>query len=197
MIELSFKGSDQRLLASLKSKHDILFVNLTRQMNILSLKLLAVVQRKMSGEVLNQRTGALKASAHEVPAKVDGDQLTGGVKWGAGPASAYAFVQEYGGKDWYDIYPVNKKALAFFPSGTGSTTLRSGRTINAREILNNMRNPNLRARGIAQFSAAGGVVVKHVHHPPLPARPIGQPSLDEMHDQIIAGLQGAVNDSLK
>ena len=60
-----------------------------------------------------------------------------------------------------------------------------------------MRNPNLRARGIAQFSAAGGVVVKHVHHPPLPARPIGQPSLNEMHDQIIAGLQGAVNDSLK
>jgi hypothetical protein len=198
VIELTFNNSDQRLLSTLKDKHQSLLTNLTRQMDILLLKMLQRVQQKMSGEVLNQRSGALKDSAHAVPAAMEGDSLTGGVQWGAGPASAYAFVQEYGGKGYYDIYPVNKKALAFFPSGAaGFATLSSGRQVNARQILNSMRNPNMRTRGVAQFSAAGGIVVKSVHHPPLPARPIGQPTLDEMKGEIVTGLQGAVDETLR
>ena len=198
MIEITFNGSDQSLLASLKDKHDQLTTNLLRAMNIMLLKLQQRIQQKMSGEVLNQRSGDLKDSVHVVPAQVNAGDIAGTVRWGAGPSSAYAEVHEYGGKGWYDIYPVNKKALAFFPSGAaGTTTLKSGRTISAREILNNMRNPNMRARGIAQFSAAGGIVVKHVHHPPLPARPVGQPSLDELHDEIVGRLQGAVDETLK
>lgn len=41
------------------------------------------------------------------------------------------------------------------------------------------------------------IFAKVVHHPPLPARPFMEPSLDEMKAQIIAEIQRAFDDALR
>ena len=72
--------------------------------------LLAKVQANLSGEILQERSGALKASiASEIIATADVIQATV-----ASDSVAYAAIQEYGGTTApHDIVPVKAKALAF------------------------------------------------------------------------------------
>ena len=72
-------------------------------------RLVALVQAKLSGEVLKARSGALRAS---IRAEIDGA--------GARISSdvPYARIQEYGGRIGIpEIVPVNAKALAFTYGG--------------------------------------------------------------------------------
>jgi hypothetical protein len=82
----------------------------------------------------------------------------------------YAYVQEFGGRDWYWILPFDKKALAF--SFSAKSTLEAG------------------------FGGGAEVVVSKVHHPPLSPRPFMRTAQEEMREQIIAGLQGAAEKAL-
>ena len=76
--------------------------------------LLAKVQANLSGDVLQERTGALKASiVAEVVA--DADAITLAVGSDGVP---YAAIQEYGGTTApHDIVPVRARALAFAGAG--------------------------------------------------------------------------------
>ena len=79
-------------------------------------QLLAKVEANLSGDVLRERSGALKAS---ILAEMDlgGDTLSVSV---ASRGIAYAAIQEHGGITApHDIVPVKARALAF--AGAGGT----------------------------------------------------------------------------
>lgn len=122
------------------------------------------VRSKLSGEVLQVRSGKLLGTVETIAAAIENDILTGYVTVG-GPDAPYATVQEYGGRDYYEIAPVNKQALAF-PG-----------------------NPELGLTSKAQL--ADMVIVKRVNHPPLAERSFARSTVDEMRDEIVAMLEGA------
>jgi hypothetical protein len=138
--------------------------------------------------VLQHDTGTLIDSTQPTPAVISGTIVRAGVVSGGGSAF-YGVFFENGGKGWYDIKPVNAKALAFFPAG-GPVPLSSSVVQNVTRGFGG--TPNVRAAAISKFSSLGGVVVKAVHHPPIPHLPYMEPSLDENEDGIRARLQAAL-----
>jgi hypothetical protein len=126
------------------------------------------IREKLSGPVLKTVSGKALGSVHVLAAALDGDTITAYVEAG-GPDAPYLVVQEYGGRAAYDILPVNKKALAF-PGGA----------FNPETI------------SFSKASALGEmVIVKRVHHPPLPERSFARTTVDEMRSEIVAMLEGA------
>jgi phage gpG-like protein len=79
-------------------------------------QLLELVRSKVSGGVLQSRTGALAASTGVDGPSLDGDSVITTVF--AGGDLKYAAIQEYGGvTSPHDILPVRAKALAFLAGG--------------------------------------------------------------------------------
>jgi hypothetical protein len=76
-------------------------------------QLLGLVQAKLSGEVLNARSGALRSSI-----RVESDAEGSGARVFSDGSVPYAHVQEYGGRIAIpEIVPKNAKALAFAYGG--------------------------------------------------------------------------------
>lgn len=79
----------------------------------LTQQLAALVRQKLSGPVLNRRSGALynsiKSQLIENPSTIYGTVYSQGVP--------YAAVHEFGGRGYYPIVPVRAKALAFMVGG--------------------------------------------------------------------------------
>ena len=74
-----------------------------------------VRDEKLSGEVLNARSGALRASIVG-EASVEGDSIV--VRVGSAGDVKYAAIHEYGGKTAaHEILPVKANALAFIAGG--------------------------------------------------------------------------------
>jgi hypothetical protein len=74
-----------------------------------------VIQNKLHGQVLNQRTGNLARNTIALPVEDSGDIVVGTV--GVGSTAWYGKVHEFGTTDSYDIYPVRAKALAWMGFG--------------------------------------------------------------------------------
>lgn len=75
-----------------------------------------IVRDKLSGQVLNQRSGKLAGSIRVVLATFDGDTISAGVEGAGGPAW-YGRLFELTGSAAHDIVPVRAKALAFYVGG--------------------------------------------------------------------------------
>lgn len=69
------------------------------------------VIENLSGKVLAEKSGELKASIQQLT-DVAGDPMTAIV--GPEPASAKAWALEYGGRGDYPIFPTKAKVLSFF-----------------------------------------------------------------------------------
>lgn len=138
-----------RILQLLVAKLDSLSIRLQQK----------IVTEKMSGQVLHHRSGGAIRSIRVIPATLTTDGVAGGVQ-GGGETAPYLIIQEKGGTRTYDIFPVNKKALAFMFQG--------------KQIF-----------------------AKHVVHPPLPARPVMAPSLEEMKPTIVTEIQQTINQGLQ
>jgi phage gpG-like protein len=114
MISVTVVG-DRELIARLERMPDRVRQALVRKVTELALKLEARVKRKLSGEVLNVRTGALRRSIF--------NEVTDDSKGVIGRVASsgdvkYAGIHEFGGKTPpHDIYPVKGKALAFMMGG--------------------------------------------------------------------------------
>jgi hypothetical protein len=188
-VRMQFGGSDQKVASWLAGRGPVVVRVLTQRLTLLMLKLQQhIVREKLSGQVLHRRTGKLAGSIATVPITVDGTTLIGKVVGASGPAW-YGRVHEFGGESAYEIFPVNKKALAFFPQGYDQ--VKGG-----RQILRGMKqvtNLQRRSKAIMQFGAHGGIVVKSVHHPPLPQRAFMAPSLEVMRPEIVSELQSALS----
>ena len=75
-----------------------------------------VVQRKLSGEVLNARTGRLLGSVAINPPEATGDLIEGSLQAG-GPEAPWGVFQEYGTKGPYAIEAKIARVLAFEVGG--------------------------------------------------------------------------------
>ncbi len=196
MISVTFNSTDERAVANLKARRNQVREAMRRAMDKLMLELLRRVQQKLSGEVLQPRKGGggLLGSAHAEPSTAIGSLIKGRVLAGGGLTSAYAGVQEHGGTRTYDIYPgivtgkSDKRALAFFPGGSAG----SGATASIRRALyfrQGKRRGSLRPDKRQAFAGLGGIVVRHVVHPPLPERSYMRSSQEELRDHIIETLR--------
>jgi hypothetical protein len=216
MILLTFNNTDQRLIASLGAKGEKISVSLQQEMDRILADILLRVQAKLSGEVLQTRTGNLLKSARiEQKATVEGKSIKGTVSVGAGLAQAYAAVQEYGGRRQYDIIPRAKKALAFFQTGSpgsavGSYLITRNKKTGASYVgtpvapgpsylkgltfrfKTGAQRGSLKKGKVSEFSGLGGIVVRRVVHPPLPERSYMRQTLKEMSEEILQRVRGAI-----
>lgn len=163
-LKVTFDGSDERVVAAFRYKGQQIVSSVREELDLLMFELLRRVQQKLSGGVLQTRSGHLLGSANKEPTIISGSgkQIIGSVSAGAGLAMKYASVHEKGGRGWYDIYPVKAKALAWTPTG-----------------------------GLPWATKRGVIFAKHVHHPPLPKRSYMQSSLDEMRAEIFSRIFAA------
>jgi phage gpG-like protein len=88
---------------------------LSSKANALAVALEAKIQQKLSGGVLNMRSGAL---ARSIIATVDESSADVAVRIGSSGDVKYAAIQEFGGTiPPHEIVPDKAKALAFFVGG--------------------------------------------------------------------------------
>jgi len=117
MISLTFSGSDATLIARFERKANLAVHALASKLQALNFQLQAkIVGEKLSGQVLNQRTGKGAASVRALQVEQEPGQIRGSVQAGGGPAF-YMRIQEKGGTSDYTIAPVDKKVLAFMMDG--------------------------------------------------------------------------------
>ena len=119
MLRIDFEGSDERLLAFVRSRMPVLREALRIKMTGLMLMLAAhIVGDKLSGQVLHHRTGKLIDSVRLNPSQATAseNEVAGGVESSGGPAW-YGRGWELTGFKAHEIVPVNKKALAFMLDG--------------------------------------------------------------------------------
>lgn len=110
-------GTDEKTVAFLQSRAPLIIERLMVKLNLLMYKLQAhIVGDKLSGQVLNARSGTLRGSISVNEATVSGETLSASVEGGGGPAF-YGRFHEYGTSSPYEIVPVNKRALAFEMGG--------------------------------------------------------------------------------
>ena len=196
MIDFTVTGGEETV-AQLRASRTSIMRAVMLEVERLDAVVLSRVQEKLSGGMLQQRSGRLLGSAHKTEVINDGARIIGGVEAGGGVAF-YAKFQHGGTKGPYQILPVTKLALAFFPggSGGGAAIASGGPAMQAvRSLYTGYRTrPELKRnpKALAAFSGLGGVVVKSVMHPGLAAQPFMTDSLEESRTEIIAGIQAAV-----
>ena len=118
MFEITFNNTDKALIAALQNKGGKLFEALKTRVTYLSIMLQKkIVIEKLSGQVLQHKTGKLAQSVRIIPTTIEGNVIVGGVV-AAGGEAWYGAVHEFGETGtgrW--IVPVNKKALHFMIGG--------------------------------------------------------------------------------
>jgi phage gpG-like protein len=101
--------------ASLAGMPDRVRQALSSKANVLAIALEAKIQQKLSGGVLNMRSGAL---ARSIIATVDESAADVSVRIGTSGDVKYAAIQEFGGTiPPHEIVPDKAKALAFAVGG--------------------------------------------------------------------------------
>ena len=101
--------------ASLAGMPDRVRQALASKANVLAVALEAKIQQKLSGGVLNMRSGALASS---IIATVDESSADVSVRIGTSGDVKYAAIQEFGGTiPPHEIVPDKAKALAFIVGG--------------------------------------------------------------------------------
>lgn len=115
MLNVGLVG-DRAVIAQLDSMPDTVRVALRQKIRALALRLQTHIQRdKLSGQVLNVVTGALRRSIHNTVTE-DKYSVTGRVM-SSGDVK-YARIHEFGGKTRaHDIYPRKADALSFMMGG--------------------------------------------------------------------------------
>ncbi len=189
--------NDERLAAAMLAKRTAVGEALMAKMNVMMANLQKkIVTEKLSGQVLHRHSGKLAGSVIAHPAEWTGTTLIGSVEAAGGPAF-YGFVHEFGGSREYEIRPVNKEALAFFPGGT----LGGGggfQQVNKATLASLFNVAGSLKRGrIKNFREFGGIVVKSVIHPPLPQRSFMRTSLAESKEIIKQGVVEAIATGLR
>jgi phage gpG-like protein len=108
--------------ASLAGMPDRVRQALSSKANVLAVALEAKIQQKLSGGVLNTRSGALASS---IIATVDESSADVAVRIGTSGDVKYAAIQEFGGTiPPHEIVPDKAKALAFAVGGKQVFTAR-------------------------------------------------------------------------
>lgn len=115
MIQFSLTGDDA-FLSSLRAKSGQLIEALRKRVDVSDLLIQQRILQKVTGDVLQVRTGKGARSVVTIPATVSANAIEGSVEAGGGPAY-YMKFQDQGTAGPYPIAPVNAKALAFILDG--------------------------------------------------------------------------------
>jgi hypothetical protein len=200
-IRITFNNSDQRVVKALKSRGVAIAESLRVELDRLMYELMARVQRKLSGEVLQPRAGGrgLLGSVRKRVTERIGSQIYGGVQAGGAGLGVYPRVHEFGGERSYEILPgaltgkSDKQALAFFPSGSPALNAQFRRM---RVKLGTKRG-TLKPEKYGEFRGLGGVVVRRVLHGAAQKRSFMISSLEEMRATIIERIHRAAAKAIK
>jgi hypothetical protein len=116
----SWEPSLEDYSTRLKDKSALLEEAIAAKIDDITQRVLASIQMKLSGEVLQERTGNLFNSVYATAAQWMGTVCEGSVGIDPdSPAYVYGIAFEMGGSGYYDIFPKEKLALAFpGPEGT-------------------------------------------------------------------------------
>jgi phage gpG-like protein len=115
MLSVTLTGADE-LDAKLDGLPAVILAAIAARSAALADQLLALVHAKLSGAVLQPRTGALAASIGVDGPRIEGDRVV--TTLFSGGDLKYAAIQEYGGvTSPHDILPLRAKALAFLAGG--------------------------------------------------------------------------------
>jgi hypothetical protein len=113
-LKLDFSSSKLDFLREQLTKkasqiHQALFVRVSAIMAQLQTK---IITTKLSGQVLNKRTGLLQSSVRLLPTTSDGSIITGSVAV-TGPRRDVAMIHTMGMDRAYEVMAVKRKALAW------------------------------------------------------------------------------------
>lgn len=115
MLSVTLTGADE-LDAKLDGLPAAILPAIAARSAALADQLLTLVHAKLSGAVLQPRTGALAASIGVDGPRIEGDRVV--TTLFSGGDLKYAAIQEYGGvTSPHDILPSRAKALAFLAGG--------------------------------------------------------------------------------
>lgn len=118
MASVSYTVDSGAVQAALEGKANQIIAALVQRTQAIDEALQAkITGQKLSGQVLNQRTGKTINSIRTLPVTNDGATIEGGVQGGGGPAYYFKF-QNYGTAGPYEIRPLDPKGvLAFMING--------------------------------------------------------------------------------
>lgn len=125
----------ETFLASLKGAADRLAANLLRAVTRLSIEIQTAVKRKLSGEVLHNRTGTLRRSINRVVT-----QDSHGVIATEGTNVRYAAIHEYGFNGEVTVAEHVRKAAGAAVGKKGGKTPAGG-TVNVRSHVRHVVMP--------------------------------------------------------
>ena len=175
MLRIDFEGSDERLLAFVRSRRvqlqELLRLRMTMTMTLLQSR---IVGDKLSGQVLHHRTGKLIDSIRLNPteATANENEVVGGVEGGGGPAF-YGRIHEYGG-----TFEVKERERRIgYRGGEIVKLLTKSGTV--RKEVDEIRKQKVKAHTVT-----------------FPERSFMRTSFSELRERIIAELQAAVNEAL-
>lgn len=121
MIDLTFEPSLEEYGEKLEQRASLLQSAIQDKLNELEARLLQSIQQKLSGPVLNQRTGNLISSVEMQAAEWVGQVCGGQVGIpDSAPSFPYAIAFEKGGHGPYDIYPRVAAMLSWLDLEDGS-----------------------------------------------------------------------------
>jgi hypothetical protein len=117
MLRISFTN-DNAVIQALRDKGPAIVRAIVNRVNEVMITLQSyVVTEKLSGQVLQRRTGILAGSIRAIPAAINGTTITGSVEGGGGSAF-YGVIHESGPEQGaYPIVAVKARALAFMMDG--------------------------------------------------------------------------------
>lgn len=115
MLSIAITGADA-LTAKLDELPPTILAAVAASSASLAEQLATLVHTKLTGGVLQARTGALAGSVVIDGARIDGERVVVGIS--AGGDLKYAAIQEYGGTTSpHEILPSRARALAFLAGG--------------------------------------------------------------------------------
>lgn len=162
-------------MKAVKQKRDRIQGNLIDKTNQYVDELFAKIMAKLSGGVLNRRTGKLASSVAKVPATTYREDMIGGYVTQDLRVAPYGAVHEKGGTKSYDMVPKKGKYMVFQTKGTLVSFVAKGQL---KEF----------------YKGRKFVFTKMVHRTPLAKRSFMMASLDEMRGEIVKGIGTVVRD---
>lgn len=160
--ELRFEVDAAQIGPALTETTAAIMLGLVQQVAFEDIQLAEYIKaNKLSGQVLNARSGNLAESVRPVPVTVSGDDIIGGVQAGGGPIK-YAGVHEYGVDHPWTIQVKNARALSFvingkrifamkvtIPGMAERSYMRTGLDDKTADIIAGLKEAVRKAKGVA------------------------------------------------
>lgn len=104
------------------------------------------------------------------------------------PSYIVAYVREFGGEKWYDIYPL-EASLGFVSDAGIGEGIKSPHSSHDQEAWNDSRLPH----ALAWVEGGATVFARHVWHPPAKEQSYLRSSLAEIEARVYSELTTALN----